>query len=120
MHQLKRSGTLAAAEVFTGDTLKFVAKARASAPAPSARARPRAYIRPTISIVVLTAADRLAGRFIIAVTLAHLLTVAATARATGTSAHLVIQQLEPALGRDSHRHRIVGRICRPDGEGRHG
>ena len=77
MHQLKRSGTLAAAEVFTGDTLKFVAKARASAPAPSARARPRAYIRPTISIVVLTAADRIAGRFIIAVTLADLLTVAA-------------------------------------------
>ena len=28
MHQLKRSGTLAAAEVFTGDTGKFVAKAR--------------------------------------------------------------------------------------------
>ena len=28
MHQLTRSGTLAAAEVFTGDTFKFVAKAR--------------------------------------------------------------------------------------------
>lgn len=44
------------------------------------RARPLAYVRPTLSIhdVVLTAANRIACRFVMAVTFADLLTVAAT------------------------------------------